>query len=184
MPTRYYNIDDILTDAQKIPAVFQIPVPGMGYLEHGRSESTDIKQGARLELPLWMAEPLAVSGESDNLPNGFVTVSPPAPFNSRVINALKANAINVDLRSQTMYFFRLGQRWVELTGDETLLDQILQAFTERAAIVNDYAYNTRSTALMTDNTEFMGKLDETEVKLFRAAHDASRQFKKWVSIKK
>lgn len=128
-----------------------------------------------------MAEPLAVrsvltlsllydmltlfsSGESDNLPNGFVTVSPPAPFNSRVINALKANAINVDLRSQTMYFFRLGQRWVELTGDETLLDQILQAFTERAAIVNDYAYNTRSTALMTDNTEFMGKLDETEVK--------------------
>ncbi|KAK7202965.1 hypothetical protein BZA70DRAFT_284394 [Myxozyma melibiosi] len=183
MPSRYYDIDDFIADGQKIPCIFQTAVPEMGYLEHGRSESTDIRHGARLELPLWLAEPLAM-GVSDEFPNGLVMVSTPAPFTSKIINALKANAVNVDLRSLTMYFFRLAQRWLELTGDHTLLAQISAAFKERAVVVNDYAYNTRSTSLMTDSSEFMGKLDDTEVKLYKAAHVASRQFKKWVSIKK
>ena len=29
----YYNIDAILTDAQKVPCTFTLDLPGMGYLD-------------------------------------------------------------------------------------------------------------------------------------------------------
>ncbi|KAK9250965.1 hypothetical protein V1507DRAFT_465986 [Lipomyces tetrasporus] len=180
---KYYDIDDILTDVQKIPAMFQLTVPGMGYLEHGRSSSTDIKEGARIELPLWMAEILAIGGISDELPTGFITVSTPAPFNSKVLNALSADPVNVYLRGQSMHFYKFAERWLAMTGDDALLDTIMDTFRARAAIVNDHAHNTRS-ALMTDRSEFLGTLDQTEIALFKAAHEASKDLKKWTTVNK
>ena len=29
----YYNIDDILTDAQKVPCTFSLDIPGLGFLD-------------------------------------------------------------------------------------------------------------------------------------------------------
>ena len=29
----YYNVDTILTDAQKIPCTFELEVPGLGYID-------------------------------------------------------------------------------------------------------------------------------------------------------
>ena len=29
----YYNVDAILTDAQKVPCTFEIEVPGLGFLD-------------------------------------------------------------------------------------------------------------------------------------------------------
>ena len=29
----YYNIDAILTDAQKVPCTFELDIPGLGYLD-------------------------------------------------------------------------------------------------------------------------------------------------------
>ena len=29
----YYSVDAILTDAQKIPCTFELPIPGLGYLD-------------------------------------------------------------------------------------------------------------------------------------------------------
>ncbi|KAK9233934.1 hypothetical protein V1525DRAFT_414753 [Lipomyces kononenkoae] len=180
---KYYDIDDILTDGHKIPVVFQLTVPGMGYLEHERSSSSDIKQGARIELPLWLAEMLAIGGISDELPTGFITVSTPAPFNNKVLNALSADPGSVDLRGQSMQFYKFAERWLAMTGDNALLDTIMDTFKARAAIVHDYAHNTRS-ALMTDRSEFLGTLDDTEIKLFKVAQEASKDLKRWTTTKK
>ncbi|KAK9358316.1 hypothetical protein V1504DRAFT_289904 [Lipomyces starkeyi] len=155
----------------------------MGYLEHGRNTSTDIKEGARIELPLWMAEILAIGGISDELPTGFITVSTPAPFSNKVLNALSADPVNVDLRGQSMQFYKFAERWLAMTGDDALLNTIMNTFKARAAVVNDHAHNTRS-ALMTDRSEFLGTLDDTEIKLFKAAQEASKDLKKWTSMKK
>lgn len=54
----YYDIDAILTDAQKLPCTFELNVPGLGYLEGNSGQ--DIKSGTRVELPLWLGEMLAV----------------------------------------------------------------------------------------------------------------------------
>lgn len=34
----YYDIDAILTDAQKVPCTFEITIPGLGYLEGNPGE--------------------------------------------------------------------------------------------------------------------------------------------------
>ncbi|KAK9449200.1 DNA replication complex GINS protein-like protein psf3 [Limtongia smithiae] len=182
--SKYYDIDDLLTDAHRIPTVFQLSVPGMGYLESGRNESTDIVEGARIELPLWMADLLAIGGISDDLPTGFVTVSTPAPLSSRVVSALKADAGSVDLRAQSLQFHRLALRWLSMAGDEKLLEAMMETLKARAALINDFAHNTRGGSMMFDNTEFVSKLDEFEMKLFKTSHDSSRDFKKWLSTKK
>lgn len=54
----YYDIDAILTDAQKVPCTFELTVPGLGFLEGNMSG--DIKQGSKVELPLWLGEMLAL----------------------------------------------------------------------------------------------------------------------------
>ncbi len=50
----YYDVDAILTDAQKVPCTFELTVPGLGYLEGNMSG--DMKQGSKVELPLWLGE--------------------------------------------------------------------------------------------------------------------------------
>ncbi|KAK9457124.1 DNA replication complex GINS protein-like protein psf3 [Dipodascopsis uninucleata] len=179
----YYSIDDILTDGHKIPTVFQIDVPGMGYLEHGRSTNTDIEEGACIELPLWMSEVLAITGISDELPVGFITVSTPLQFNSKVVNAIKADAVTVDIKALCSQFFKLGERWLSMTGDESLLEVLMEAFKKRSALINDHAYNTRL-AMIADSTAFLAKLDETELQLYRRAHDSSKDLRKWISSKR
>lgn len=54
----YYDVDAILTDAQKVPCTFELTVPGLGYLEGNMSG--DIKSGSKVELPLWLGEMLAL----------------------------------------------------------------------------------------------------------------------------
>lgn len=54
----YFDVDAILTDNVKVPCTFEIAVPGLGYLES--STESDIRKGTRVDLPLWLAEMLAV----------------------------------------------------------------------------------------------------------------------------
>jgi hypothetical protein len=54
----YYDIDAILTDAQKVPCTFELTVPGLGFLEGNMSG--EMKQGSKVELPLWLGEMLAL----------------------------------------------------------------------------------------------------------------------------
>lgn len=56
--TSYYDVDAILTDAQKMPCTFELTVPGLGYLEGNMG--ADISQGSKVELPLWLGEMLAL----------------------------------------------------------------------------------------------------------------------------
>ncbi|KAK9465162.1 DNA replication complex GINS protein-like protein psf3 [Lipomyces arxii] len=177
--SRYYDIDDILTDGQPIPVVFQVDVPGLGYLDRGRSAGKDLKEGTRMELPLWLAEILAVSGVDDQ--SGFVTVTAPNALSTKAINALRAEAVSVDLRTQSLHFYNLAERWLAMAGEEDedkMLETVMSAIKARAVVVNDYAHNTRT--VQVTNSDFINRLDDTEQKLFRAAHDSAKDVKKWL----
>lgn len=49
---------DELGRTQKIPCTFEVDVPGLGYLDG--NDNADMKAGTKLELPIWLAEMLAV----------------------------------------------------------------------------------------------------------------------------
>ncbi|KAK9459613.1 uncharacterized protein V1516DRAFT_627978 [Lipomyces oligophaga] len=156
----------------------------MGYLEGGRSTEPDIKLNTRMELPLWLAEVLGTC-INDSFPDGLIRLSTPACLSSSVMNALRSDSLSVDLRKQSMHFYKLAQRWYSISSDSDLVIEVVtDALRQRAAAINDFAHNSRNPTNGTDVNEFLEKLDDTELGLFRASHESSKEFKKWVSIKK
>jgi len=114
----YYDVDAILTDAQKVPCTFELTVPGLGYLEGNMGG--DMNQGSKVELPLWLAEMLALSQSLNT--SALVTLDTPSALAPRVMNALKADPRTVDLRALAPHFYNLGARILELFDEDDMID--------------------------------------------------------------
>ncbi|EMC98308.1 hypothetical protein BAUCODRAFT_32327 [Baudoinia panamericana UAMH 10762] len=173
----YYSPTAILTDSQKAPCTFELAVPALSPLNNG----TAIQQGTKLDLPLWMAEMLAVSKPAGPSSSSLATLDMPTALGQRVMNALQADPKSVDLRSQAQWFYGLGERMLELFEEEEMVEVMTETFKQRALEIADKAQNTRSAQQSGgDGTDFMRGLDETERLLFRSAHDGSNAVKKWM----
>jgi GINS complex subunit 3 len=198
----YYDIDAILTDAQvhsllpnhactitnlhqKVPCTFELDIPGLGYLDNA---GHTLKAGTRVELPLWLAEMLAVSSPSTTKP--LVTLDLPACLSPRVMNALKADPKSVDLRAQAQHFYALGARILDLFEEDEILDVLTETFRVRAVEIGDHAANAGAgsrtagggggVGVGADGVEFLRGLDEVERGLFRVAHDSARAMRTWM----
>jgi GINS complex subunit 3 len=66
MDDAYYSLDQLLAENQKIPCIFNIAVPGMGYLE-GTNER-DVSQISLQEFQLTHFSDTIVSGGSRSNP--------------------------------------------------------------------------------------------------------------------
>ncbi|KAG4420424.1 DNA replication protein [Cadophora malorum] len=178
----YYDIDAILTDAQKVPCTFELDVPNLGYLDNNAGHA--LKSGTRVELPLWLAEMLAVSSPNSN--KSLVTLDLPPSLAPRVMNALKADPKSVDLRALAQNFYGLGSRILELFEEEEVCDVLMDTFRSRAAEISDHASNAGASqrsgggGVGNDGVEFLRGLDEMERGLFRAAHDSSKAMRVWM----
>ena len=186
----YYDLDSILTTSTRLPCTFNLNVPGLGYLEGGGGTSLDaqptardIKSGSSISLPLWLGTLLAVSDSTNPNLSPFVTLDFPPSLQTRVINALKADAKSVDLRSQEAHFYSLGCQVLELFEEDELVDVLTDTFKARASAIADHAHNPRGA--LGEGAEFLRGLDETERQLFRAAHDGPKAVREWlVQMKK
>lgn len=172
----YFDLNAILTDAQKVPCTFELLVPGLGYL--GGNIGADVKEGTKLELPLWLGEMLAVSKPAGD--SSLATMDMPAALGQRVINALKADPRTVELRAQATHYYGLAGRMLELFEDDEMVDVLTDTFKKRAVEIADKAGNTRN--VQSDGSDFIRGLDETERQLFRAAHDGGNAAKKWFEM--
>ncbi|CAO2655945.1 Nn.00g047480.m01.CDS01 [Neocucurbitaria sp. VM-36] len=178
----YYDVDAILTDAQKVPCTFELTVPGLGYLEGNMTG--DMKQGSKVELPLWLGEMLALSlvltvGSQSLNTSSLVTLDPPTALSPRVLNALKADPRTVDLRALAPHFYNLGARILELFEEEEMIEVLSDTFKARAAVIADQAHNPRGA--LGEGADFMRGLDENERQLFRAAHDSAKAVRTWMT---
>ncbi|KAJ6017421.1 hypothetical protein N7451_000800 [Penicillium sp. IBT 35674x] len=166
----YYDIDSILTDAQKLPCTFELEVPGLGVLEGNPGE--DIKAGTRIDLPLWLGEMLSIAARIGT--SRLVTLDMPEALSERVMNALKADPRTVDLRALAPHFYNLSERILELFEEEEMVDVHSSAAQQKLL--------TRPTihgGAVGDGVEFLRGLDETERQLFRAAHDRAKAMRIW-----
>ncbi|KAI9846011.1 MAG: DNA replication protein [Sclerophora amabilis] len=170
----YYNIDAILTDAQKVPCTFELTVPGLGYLEG--NVGADIKQGTRVELPLWLGEFLAVSQRLGT--STLCSLDVPGALSPRVMNALKADPRSVDLRALAPHFYRLSVRILDLLEEEEMAGILIDTFKKRASEIADHAHNLRAVG---EGADFLRGLDESERQLFRAAHESAKAMRVWMS---
>ncbi|KAL9125119.1 MAG: hypothetical protein Q9217_005627 [Psora testacea] len=114
----YYNINAILTDAEKVPCTFNLDLPGLGFLDENPGE--DIRANNPTPLPLWLATLLAVQ----RLPSGTPICQldlPPCIGGVKEMNALKADPRVVDLRELCAHYYELAARVLELWEEEELV---------------------------------------------------------------
>ncbi|KAK6362974.1 DNA replication protein [Orbilia blumenaviensis] len=180
MGSKYYDIDAILTDAQKIPCTFEVDVPGLGYLDG--NDNADMKAGTKLEMPIWLAEILAVSEQLGT--KTFIHTNIPHALSAPVMNALKANPLSVNLRDLATHYYSLGERMVNLVEDaeDELVDTLSETFRRRTIEIADHAVNPKGA--LGEGTEFLMGLEESERQIFRAAHDSTKAMKSWRQEKK
>lgn len=117
----YYSPDAISTDNQKAPCTFELAVPQLTALNAGAK----IENGTKLELPLWLAEMLAVSKPTGQDQSSLATLDLPPALGHRVMNALRADPKSVDVRAQAQFFYGMGERMLELFDDDELVDVLM-----------------------------------------------------------
>ncbi|CAK4034321.1 DNA replication complex gins psf3 [Lecanosticta acicola] len=164
----YYSPDAILTDAQKAPCTFELAVPHLTALNAG----SKIENGTKLELPLWLAEMLAVSQPSGS--GSLATLDMPPALGQRVVNALSADPKSVDVRAQAQWFYGMGERMLELFDEEELAEVLSDTFKQRTLEIADKAQNMKVAV-----NDFTKGLDENERQLFKAAHEGSKAVNEW-----
>ncbi|GMH15399.1 hypothetical protein Nepgr_017240 [Nepenthes gracilis] len=162
----YYDIDDILTEEELMPVVFQKAATGVGLLDPS-SETNNIEQGAKVELPFWLAAELQRRQAA--------MMSIPPCFNQTTRKEIQADAGSVDLRSRCPYFYELGSKIALVVGDQTIGSFLLYAFMNRYKEVLSKSH----TAAFAATTKPLILLTKEETHLYEAAHSSISAFKKW-----
>ena len=169
---------------KKVPCTFEIDVPELGYLDNNPSQP--LKAGASVGLPLWLAELLALAnrtpGSTQEDAKSFVTLNLPASLSGEVTSALKADPRAVPLRDQSHNFYGLGVRMLDLFEEREICAVLRRTFVARAA---DVALHARKSGAADDvglgaGEEFLRGLDEWERRLFRRAHESTKNTKEWM----
>ncbi|OWB59649.1 hypothetical protein B5S29_g510 [[Candida] boidinii] len=177
----YYDLDDILADSQKLPCKFSITVPGLGYLQGQPGKR--IKKDSILELPIWLAEILAVcavnSNENENeneeedddqdntnnnnSQNTFLQLIQPDYFSPKIINAIKADSLSLDLHSLLSNYYKIVIKWGWMFNDEELINVISKMLVQRSCEINDLSCSLTNSASInslnskkTDNDSLLG----------------------------
>ncbi|KAL9226714.1 hypothetical protein vseg_002494 [Gypsophila vaccaria] len=162
----YYDIDDILAEEELIPVVFQKAASGVGALDPS-SETNNVEQGAKVELPFWLSHELHS--------RQAVVMSLPPCFNQTTRKEIQADPGSVDLRNRCQYFYELGCKIAPMIGDRTIGSFLLYAFMNRYKEVLSKSH----TASFTTSSKPLILLTKEETHLFEAAQSSMLAFKKW-----
>ncbi|KAM0282032.1 hypothetical protein ACHAQH_003238 [Verticillium albo-atrum] len=180
----YYDIDAILMDAEKVPCKFEVDLADLGYLDN--SPSHGLRAGSQLQLPLWLAEMLALKDQSapeDTKPP--VTLNLPSTVSGQVVAALKADPRAVAVRDQSAHFYGVGIRMLELFDERDLGAVLRKTYVTRAADIALHARKVGDDGVGGSSGEFLRGLDEWERSLFRKAHEGTKASKEWMeNVKK
>ncbi|KAM0745044.1 hypothetical protein ACQRIT_000428 [Beauveria bassiana] len=173
----YYDIDAILTDAEKVPCQFELDVPYLGHLDnnpHG------LKPGTSLLLPLWLAEMLALASSGGEDSRAPLTLNLPPCLSDGVVAALKADPRAVALRDQSPHFFGVCVRMLDLFDERELAAVLRRTFIVRAADVGLHARKADEGMVAGLGEEFLRGLDEWERGLFRTGHEGVKGAREWM----
>jgi len=172
MTSRFWSIEDILAENQKLPCTFKLDVPNLGHLEG--TDERDIRQGTTIELPFWLGLELARMVEHD-----LVSISLPKPYTSRVRNALVASAQSVSLRSLTAgSFYQVGLKLEDTITDPKLKSTLHNAFKARLPEIFDQSQH--GGGRLDAGNDFVAGMDDWEKEIFTAGEKSARSMKAWI----
>ena len=116
----FLDIDEILSEEERIPCIFNIDASNLGYLD-STNNLPDLPAHSKVELPLWLASTL-----SDK---NMIEIELPKHYGSRIREDIMAGATAVPLREYSFYYFEVGWKLSRLMRDADLRKTLRTAFT-------------------------------------------------------
>ncbi|KYM92815.1 DNA replication complex GINS protein PSF3 [Atta colombica] len=165
----YFSLTDILCTEERISCKIEVTLPRLGFLDLS-SESEDLKPGAKLELPLWLAQPLNKVRES------IVSIDIPKTYKEGYREILLADACTVVLNKWNPYYYELGMylRKFNNRDCEMIIDSLLLTFRSRFRLIMDWAQNPVSDPMLNS------LLPRLERDLFLTGRKAKMQLNEWL----
>ncbi|KAJ8673458.1 hypothetical protein QAD02_004720 [Eretmocerus hayati] len=132
--TAYFSITDILVTEERISCELRERLPSLGFLS-ASSKGPDLDPGAKLELPLWLAEALHRGSQQGQL----IACETPKTYRDNYREILHADAPAVELSKWGLHYYELGLRIPKLLGIEArqLPEFLLDSFRVRFRIIVD-----------------------------------------------
>lgn len=162
----YYDLDDLFAEEEPLSVIFRVAANGVGILDPS-SEDNNVEQGAKIDLPLWLAH--------DLFQRQAVLINLPNFFNKRLRKEMQADPGCVDLRTRCPYFYEVGCKLTPLTNDATLGSFLLYALRGRYKDILSKAHS----AAVSTTPKVMQLLSKEESLLYEAGRESMAAFKKW-----
>eukprot|EP00762_Andalucia_godoyi_P004399 ANDGO_08257.mRNA.1 DNA replication complex GINS protein psf3 len=168
----YFDHEAILSEEHKVPVRFRSNGYRLGYLlaSSAIDPQETVNRGARVSLPLWMAQPLC--GQR------FVHVDVDKLFTDVVKQRLTADALKVDLSKLCPHFYTLGRHLCVLDSrtsqdiGKLLIDVYVKRFTGMVMDKSSSGYNQ-------DRMTLTKKLSMEEQSLVNSVAGSAGDLKRW-----
>ena len=117
---RHLDIDLILSEDERIPCKFLVEVKNLGFLDSSNIDN-DLPDGARVELPLWLAKHLSRMSIAE--------LELPKHYGSKMRDAIMAGAAPINLKDFSYYYFDVGLELSKIKEDLDLQRSLRAAFS-------------------------------------------------------
>eukprot|EP01101_Sappina_pedata_P000333 TRINITY_DN10359_c0_g1_i1.p1 TRINITY_DN10359_c0_g1~~TRINITY_DN10359_c0_g1_i1.p1 ORF type:complete len:200 (+),score=77.28 TRINITY_DN10359_c0_g1_i1:80-601(+) len=138
----------------------------IGFLDN-TSTQKDLKANAKLNLPLWLAEPLCSANITE--------IGMPKTLSTKARNSLIANS-SISLE-RSPFFFEIARKVADHHDDEELRRIAIAALSERCRVICNKCQNENW--MSDDYFRFSQSLTETEKKFMAIGREATIEFENW-----
>lgn len=164
----YYDIQDILAEEERLPVRFRAGGTQIGRAIDPSCDDDDLKEGAKVDLPYWMAKCLA----SRNM----IEVRLPKFYGERVRREVQADPGCISIRECSPFFYNFGLKAAPMVPDRSLPLFLLTTFRGRYQEVLARAHSCTDQ----DLTALKRLLSREEKELMEAGHQSMASHRWWL----
>ncbi|KAL4623494.1 DNA replication complex GINS protein PSF3 [Arapaima gigas] len=170
MEENFLSLDDILLSQERLPCQTETCFLRLGFVEKS-SETPDIAEGTKMELPLWLAKGLYERKRR------VLSVELPKVYRDGWRTVFGADPNVVDLHKMGPYYYGLGSQLLHFENPENseIAQTVLRTFIGRFRRTMDSSQNV----LNEDTSVLVERLDCLEKALFRAGQSGLNSFQCW-----
>lgn len=163
---RYYDLDDILTEAELLPCSFNVQAANLGFLDD-TTDDPDLEQGTKLKLPVWVAEIF--------FKKAIISITLPSFFKPRFRENILADPSVIHLNGRCSYYYELGMKLAVEFGQLSIADFLEKTFTHRFQDILDMSQNTVAPKV----DKFYPRLTEMERQIFDRKISSCKKYLQW-----
>ncbi|XP_058502384.1 DNA replication complex GINS protein PSF3 [Solea solea] len=166
----FLSLDDILLTHERLPVRTECVFPRLGFLDKS-TDTQDISEGTKMELPLWLSKALYERKRR------VLSVELPKVYREGWRTVFNADPNVVDLHKMGPYYYSLGSQLLHFDSPENpdIAQTLLQTFIGRFRRTMDSSQN----AYNEDTSALVQRLDSLEKVLFRSGQSGLNDFQSW-----